>query len=170
MTQKIRILIAIALLLVMVGVIVGVDVLRRQAASPPAAAGGTASAPGSIPIYLDGKPLGAFSPADLEQLKQVSFVEPAEGKEQTGWLLRDVLLLHVDAARLTPDTLITVSSASRGKSARLTWAEVNEPANWVMFDLSNRGTLKLASVLEKLDTRDEWVQDVDKIEITRLSE
>lgn len=35
-----------------------------------------------------------------------------------------------------------------------------------MFDLSNRGTLKLVSLLEKLDTRDEWVQDVDKIEMT----
>jgi hypothetical protein len=34
-----------------------------------------------------------------------------------------------------------------------------------MFDLSNRGTLKLVSKLEKLNTRDEWVQDVDKIEV-----
>ncbi len=34
-----------------------------------------------------------------------------------------------------------------------------------MFDLSNRGTLKLVSVLQKLDTRDEWVQDVDSIEV-----
>ncbi len=34
-----------------------------------------------------------------------------------------------------------------------------------MFDLSNRGTLKLVSVLPKLDTRDEWVQDVDSIEV-----
>ena len=36
----------------------------------------------------------------------------------------------------------------------------------VMFDLSGRGTLKLVSKLEKLDVRDEWVQDTDKIEIT----
>jgi hypothetical protein len=34
-----------------------------------------------------------------------------------------------------------------------------------MFDLAGRGTLKLVSVLERLDTRDEWVQDVDRIEI-----
>ena len=34
-----------------------------------------------------------------------------------------------------------------------------------MFDLSNRGTLKLVSLLPKLDTRDEWIQDVDRIEI-----
>jgi hypothetical protein len=37
----------------------------------------------------------------------------------------------------------------------------------VMFDLSGRGTLKLVSTLERLDVRDEWVQDVDKIEVTQ---
>jgi hypothetical protein len=67
---------------------------------------------------------------------------------------------------LQPDTVVIVSSSSRDKSAQLTWAEIDDPANWVMFDLSGRGTLKLVSVLEKLDTRDEWVQDVDLIELT----
>lgn len=77
----------------------------------------------------------------------------------------DVILLYVDGKKLKADSLITVSSHSRNKSAQLTWAEVDEPANMVMFDLSNRGTLKLVSVLEKLDTRDEWIQDADQIEI-----
>jgi len=35
-----------------------------------------------------------------------------------------------------------------------------------MFDLANRGTLKLVSVMEKLDERAEWVQDSDRIEIS----
>jgi len=35
----------------------------------------------------------------------------------------------------------------------------------VMFDLSNRGTLKLVSTMPKLDDRDEWIQDADRIEI-----
>jgi len=42
---------------------------------------------------------------------------------------------------------------------------VNDRENMVMFDLSNRGTLKLVSLLEKLDMRDEWVQDIDRIEV-----
>jgi len=37
--------------------------------------------------------------------------------------------------------------------------------NFIMFDLSGRGTLKLVSVLDRLDERAEWVQDIDKIEI-----
>jgi hypothetical protein len=98
-------------------------------------------------------------------LELVSFVDAEEGKTQEGWLLRDVLQLHVAPRQLQPDTTITVSSSSRDKSAVVTWAEVDDPANWVMFDLSGRGTLKLVSTLERLDVRDEWVQDVDKIEV-----
>jgi len=81
-------------------------------------------------------------------------------------MLRDVVRLHVKDKDLEAETQVTVSSSSRDKSEVLTWAEVDDPANWVMFDLSGRGTLKLVSVLERLDIRDEWVQDVDKIEIT----
>jgi hypothetical protein len=65
----------------------------------------------------------------------------------------------------TPQTQVTVVSNS--KSVQLTWAEIDDPANWVMFDLAGRGTLKLVSVLERLDTRDEWVQDVTSLVIER---
>ena len=159
MNQTIRIGIGILVLLIIIGLILGLDVLRRQS-SPD-----QALKPGEIPIYVNQKFAGKFSPDDLDKLEQVSFVEPEEGKEQTGWLLRDVILLTVAENDLTDDTVIIVSSSSREKSAQLTWAEVNDPANRVMFDLANKGTLKLVSLLEKLDTRAEWVQDTDKIEV-----
>ena len=155
--QKTRILVAVAILAVLVVGVLGVEALRRK----------NAVMPGAIPISVGGKLAGRFTPEDLGQLTKVSFVEPEEGKTQEGWLLRDVLLLYVDPGALQPETLITVSSSSRGKSVQVTWAEVDDASNWVMLDLSNRGTLKLVSVLERLDTRDEWVQDVDKIEIGR---
>jgi hypothetical protein len=157
-SQRTRILIAICIIVVLVGVVLGIDALRRGTRGPELPAG-------SIPIYVNGKLVAGFTPDDLEQLGKMSFVEPEEGKTQEGWLLRDVLLLHVSETDLQADTLITVSSSSREKSAQLTWAEAFNPDNMVMFDLSNRGTLKLVSVLEKLDTRDEWVQDTDKIEV-----
>ena len=160
MSQRTRILIAIAILVVLAAAILGVEALRRASSEPELA-------PGSIPIYLDGKLVAGFTPTDLDRLTKVSLVEPVESKTQEGWLLRDVILLYVDPGKLDADSPVTVSSSSRDKSATLTWAEVDDPANWVMFDLSNRGTLKLVSVLEKLDTRDEWVQDLDRIEISR---
>jgi len=158
MAQKTRILIAIAVLIVVVIAVLGIDALRRSSSEPTLA-------PGSIPIYVDGKLVGGFTPDNLSQLERVSFVDAEEGKTQEGWRLYDVLLLHVKENTLQPDSLLIVSSSSRGKSVELTWAEVEETANWVMFDLSGRGTLKLVSVLERLDTRDEWVQDVDSIEV-----
>lgn len=158
MSQRTRILIAVGILIVLVVVVLGVEALRRANSEPELA-------PGSIPITVDGKLVGGFVPDDLEVLEQVSFVDAEEGKTQEGWMLRDVLLLDVDEGDLGPETRIIVTSSSRDKSVELTWAEVDDPANWVMFDLSGRGTLKLVSVLERLDIRDEWVQDVDQIEV-----
>ena len=159
MTQRTRVLIAIVALVVLVAIILGIDALRRSSSEPTLA-------PGSIPIYVDGKLVGGFTPEDLDQLEQVSFVDDEEGKTQEGWRLSAVLLLHIAERDLEPDSIILVSSSSRDKSAEMTWSEVQDPANWVMFDLSGRGTLKLVSVLERLDVRDEWVQDVDSIEVT----
>ena len=160
MTQRTRILIACAILIVLAGAILGFDLVRRRSQA-------TTLAPGSIPVYADGRLVGGFAPADLGQLEKVSFVDAEEGKTQEGWMLSNVLALHVQRSALQPDTRIVVSSSSRDKGQELTWAEVEDPANMVMFALSNRGTLKLVSRLEKLDTRDEWVQDVDRIEISQ---
>jgi len=161
MTQRTRILVAMAILAAIALGVLGIDQWQRsrQAVSEPTLL------PGSIPIYLNGRLVAGFQPTDLEQLSKVSFADEEAGKMQEGWLLRDVILLHVPRTRLTDNYLITVSSSSRNRSAQVTWAEADEPANFVMFDLSNRSTLKLVSKLEKLNTRDEWVQDVDKIEV-----
>ena len=164
MSQQIRILVGILILILILGVFLGMDTVQKRNAS--SAQGNTGNAPvGSIPIYLNGELVASFAQDDMDHLSIMSFVEMEEGKTEEGWLLRDVVLIHVNEDLLTPDTVIIVSSASREKSARLIWEEVQDPENMVLFDLSGRGTLKLVSRLEKLDTRDEWVQDVDKIEI-----
>lgn len=159
MNQGRRILIAVVILIVIGGGVLGLEALRRRRVTKDNLE------PGSIPIYVDGQLEAAFTPDDLESLDQVSFEDAEEGKTQEGWMLRDVLMLHLSEESLMPSTRITVISSSRDKSAELTWAEVDDTENMVMFDLSGRGTLKLVSKLERLDVRDEWVQDVDKIEI-----
>ena len=163
MNQNKRIIIAVVVLLVIVGIILGVDFLQRQQAASVAPAD---MPPGSVPIFVDGKFVASFVPDDLNQLKGASFVDAEEGKTQEGWMLRDVLLLYVRENKLKNDTQVTVSSSSRGKSKTLTWAEVDAQEDMVMFDLSGRGTLKLVSKIPGFDVRDAWVQDVDKIELT----
>jgi len=170
MNQSRRILIAAALIVLIVGAVLGIDALRRASATRPAAWPPTTTTPlpaGSIPIYFNDTLVGGFAPGDLEKLQKAQFTDSAENKPQEGWLLRDILLLYIPADQLQAGTRIVVSSSSRQKSAELTWAEVQEPANQVMFDLSNRGTLKLISLLPELDERDEWVQDSDRIEVSQ---
>jgi hypothetical protein len=164
MSQRVRVLIAIVILIALVGAVLGIEALRRLL-SPAAPSGDVTLSPGDTPIYLDEQLVAGFGPVDLDQLETVSFVDDEKGKLQQGWLLCDVLLLHMEADVLIPDYSIVVSSSSEGTSAQLTWAEVNNEANMVMLSLTNRGTLKLVSLLEVLDTRDEWVVDADKIEI-----
>jgi hypothetical protein len=166
MNQRTRFIIAIAVLGVIIAGVLGINALRRRASTVSAPAGEMTVPPGAIPITVDGTLVGSFTPADLEELEIVSFVDDEEGKTQEGWMLRDVLGLHVDTDALDPETTVTVISTSRDKSATLTWAEVDDPDNFVLFDISaSRGTLKLVSVLPQLDVRDEWIQDVDQIEI-----
>ena len=157
MNQRNRIIIAVVVILALVGLILGVDAIRRQQASEKIPAG-------SIPIYLDGDFVASFVPENLDEIEMVSFVDAEEGKTQEGWLLVDAIQLYVKDG-LSPETEITVSSSSRDKYKTLTWAEIENPDNIVMFDLANKGTLKLVSDMPGFDIRDVWVQDVDKIEI-----
>lgn len=166
MSQNARIGIAVAIIVVIIGAIVGVDQLQRQAATQPSAAGVPTLAPGAIPIYQGEQLLGGFNPTDLDDLEEVSFVDAEESKTQSGWLLRDVLLLVVSADDMAADTAVTVTSTSREKSVTLNWADIDNADNMVMFDVSGRGTLKLISDgLDRLATRNQWVQDVDRIDI-----
>ena len=164
MNQRKRILIAVVILVGIVGIVLGVEYFLRRGAASQAPANMPA---GAIPIFLDGKFVASFVPADLDRMERASFVDAEESKTQEGWLLRDVLLLYVSASDLTADTQITVSSSSREKSHTLTWAEVENPENIVMFDLSGRGTLKLVSRIPGFDIRDAWIQDVDRIKVVR---
>ena len=156
MTLK-RGLIAAGILLAMAGLVLGVDLIQRsRPADLP---------PGSVPIYVGDRLIGAFVPEDLEGLDQTSFVDAEDGKTQEGWLLRDILARHLSEDAFRASSTIIVSSSSRDKSAQVTWEQASDPETPILFDLSSRGTLKLASNLEGLDTRDTWVQDVDKIEV-----
>jgi hypothetical protein len=162
MNPQKRIIIAMMILLLFVGAVLGVDYLQRKKAATQMPVD---VPPGSIPIFVGGKFLASFRPDDLDQLESASFVDDEEGKTQEGWLLRDVLLLYLDGESLQAESRIKVSSSSREKDHTLTWGEVENLENMVIFDLSGRGTLKLVSTIPGFDIRDAWIQDVDKIEV-----
>jgi len=162
MDQKTRIGIGLAVLVILVGAILAVESWRNQGIANQDN-GVTA---GGVAILIGTQSPGYVMEKDLPSLEKISFTEPVENKLQEGWYLADIIRLYVDTEELLgPEAKIVVSSSSRNKTIQLTWAEVDDPANLVMFDLSNRGTFKLVSVMEQLDEREEWIQDVDRIEI-----
>jgi len=165
MSDKQRILFGFIVLLILAGGLLGVELLRRRAAQPVLADIEEELPPGSIPVSWNGTTSAYFTPDDLSELALVSFVDDEEGKTQEGWLLRDVVLLVMGETALDDSCTLTVGSSSRDKAVELSWVEVRDEANMVMFDLSGRGTLKLVSLLERMDIRDEWVQDVDSIDV-----
>jgi hypothetical protein len=163
MNQKKRVGLVVIILVILVGIVLGIDYVQRQRIASQAPAD---LPPGSIPIFVDGAYFASFTPEDLDRLEGTSFVDAEEGKTQEGWLLRDVLFLYLEEGDLKVESKIEVSSTSREKSQTLTWDEVDDLENMVLFDLSGRGTLKLVSKIPGFDIRDAWVQDVDQIEIS----
>ena len=81
MSSKNRIIIAVLLIVGIVGLVLGVTFIQRQAAYQTAATG-TPLPPGSIPIYYNGGLVGGFKPDDLAKMQKVQFTDTAENKLQ----------------------------------------------------------------------------------------
>ena len=164
MSQKTRILIVVGALVILAIILAVVGFASQsQTAQAPAAT----PQPGMIHLYVDGTFVANVSPLDMKKLPAASFKDKEQGKEQGGWWLRDVIRLYVKESQLSPQSKITVTGTRQGaKTATVTWAEALDPANNLAFDLSSDGqSIKLASTLDRLSTRDSWVQGVTQIDI-----
>ena len=166
MSQKTRILIVVVVLvLVAVGLAAVGLASQNQAAQVPA----STPQPGMIHLYVDGAFVANVTPADLKTLPAASFVDKEQGKTQSGYWLRDVIRVYVKETQLSPQSQITVTGVRQGtqnKSAIITWAETLDPANNILFAPSNDGqSVKLASTMDRLSTRDSWIQGITEINV-----
>jgi len=167
MSQKKRMLIVILVMIsLMAALIVYNAVMRNRIGSGPS----NVPLPGMISLFIDGVFRTQIMPADLDQLTMSSCNESEQGKTLKGWLLRDVIMLYVDTSSMGDYSEIAVFGArdKRGdKAVTLTWKDVSDPATHVLLHPSKDGqSLKLVSTMDQLDTRDEWVQGVMRIDIT----
>lgn len=153
-----------------------IQLVSNHASGPPAdsSQAGTSQADGrvatgtetkAVTIYLDGSPVASFDVADLEELPRTSFSDAERGAPQNGWLVFDVLTLLLPEMQIDESAVLTIRSSSRDAAATVSGAEISNADNYVLLALTQRGTLRLASALETLDERNEWVPDVDMIEI-----
>jgi len=127
--------------------------------------------PGRIHVYVDGSFTANVDPTQVSALPNASFKDAEKDKTQEGPRLADLILLYVDANKLQPDSSISVTgiqpSNDQTKEVTLTWSQVLDPASNVILDYSATGdALKLVSTLPGLDTRDDWVQGLQRIDVT----
>lgn len=166
MSSRQRIIIAIAILVVLAGSILAIDSLRRGGyLFRHMRTGAKEYSGGCIPVFSSGTLVGSFCRENSDRLKRTGFIDKKENKLQEGWLLRDVVLLYVDKKNITPGTVVRIESSSRNKKAELPWKEISDESNKILLAVSKQGNLKLVSIMKGLDTRDSWVQEVDKIEV-----
>jgi hypothetical protein len=168
MSTSRRIVIAIVILVFVIGSILVIQSFRRGGHLYRICnAGEKKFSEGCILLSSGGKKLADFCRKNSEGLKKTAFRDKKENKLQEGWLLRDVILLYVKKEDMSPDTLVRIASSSRGKKAEVRWKDISDEQNRVLLALTKQGTLKLVSVMKDLDAREQWVQDVDKIEVVK---
>lgn len=166
MSQKNRIAVIVGILVV---IAIALGVLGWLQARPPSST--AEPEPGRIHVYVDDRFTANVDPSEVTALPNASFVDAEKGNTQKGPRLADVILLYVDEGKLHPDSSIGVSgvqpSNDQTKEAILTWEQVTDPDSNVLLDYSAPGdALKLVSTLPGLDTRSDWVQGIQRIEIT----
>jgi hypothetical protein len=165
MSQKARALIVVGVLVLIGAVLAVMGVVgQNQTAQAPK---GTPAA-GMVHLYVDGAFAANVAPADLQKLPAGSFVDKEQGKSQGGWWLRDVVRVYVKESTLSPNSKIVVTGVRQGtekKASTLTWAQVLDPANNILFNQANDGSVKIAGTMEGLATRDAWVQGLSQIDV-----
>ena len=163
-----RVIIGIIIIAVVAAGILAVESIRRGGFLYRTLRGGSETFTGEcVPVYAGKNLLAGFCKENAAALAKKSFIDKSEGKKQEGWLLADVLLLSVKKEEMKPGTLVRVESTGRGKKAVLAWRDIADEANLVLLAPTKQGTLKLAAAMKGLDSRAQWVQDVDRIEIIR---
>lgn len=166
MSQKTRMLIVIAGLALVAVVLAGIGLVSQtQTAQAPA----TTPQPGMIHLYVNGAFVANLLPTETQKLTAASFVDKEQGKTQSGYWLRDVIRLYVKESTLSPSTQIIITGVRQGtekKSATVTWAETLDPPNNLLFSPSNDGTsVKVASTMDRMSTRDNWIQGLSQIDV-----
>lgn len=161
-----RILIVIAIIAVLSGIMITVDYMRTQGIlfnKNDKKARHVYN--GSLPVYNKGVLIGQFTDKVAGSLTMTSFIDSVENREQAGWRLKDVIQKYIKDATSLQTCSVRIASTKRQKYSFMAWEEIDNEDNKILLVPGRKGTLKLASPMKGLDTRETWIQDVDRIDI-----
>ncbi|MFQ6106815.1 MAG: hypothetical protein ACE5QF_04420 [Thermoplasmata archaeon] len=117
----------------------------------------------SISISCNGASRGSVRMSEMRGLPQQSYEDVlGSGATDSGPLVSDVILLRVNAAELSDDTMIRIESSLTLQERTLRWSELSNESSLFIFDFTKRGTVKFSSP----DTpKDQRVKDVTDIRV-----
>jgi hypothetical protein len=99
-----------------------------------------------ISISFEGSGRDSIRMSDLEDLPQHSYPDVlGSGTNDSGPLVKDVILLRVDPSELANDTMIKFESSLTLEERTLSWAELSNESNMYILDFTKRGTVKFTS-------------------------
>ena len=100
----------------------------------------------SISLSYLGQDRDKIRMSELEELSAYSYPDVlGSGTNDSGPLVRDVVLLRVDASELTNDTMIRFESSLTLQERSLSWGELSNESNMYILDFTKRGTVKFTS-------------------------
>ena len=101
--------------------------------------------------------------SELEGLPAHSYEDVlGSGTNDSGPLVRDVILLRINPSELSNDTMIRFESSLTLQERTLSWAELANESKLYILDFTKRGTVKFTSP----DTpKNQRVKDVTNIRV-----
>lgn len=117
----------------------------------------------SISISYEGTDRERIRMSELEGLPEHSYEDVlGSGTNDSGPLVRDVILLRIDPSELSNETMIRFESSLTLQERTLSWAELGNESNLYILDFTKRGTVKFTSP----DTpKNQRVKDITNIRV-----
>jgi len=117
----------------------------------------------SISVSYEGTDRERIRMSELEGLPAHSYEDVlGSGTNDSGPLVRDVILLRIDPSELSNDTMIRFESSLTLQERTLSWAELANESKLYILDFTKRGTVKFTSP----DTpKNQRVKDVTNIRV-----
>ena len=117
----------------------------------------------SISISYQGADRERIRMSQLEGLPEHSYEDVlGSGTDDSGPLVKDVILLRIDPSELSNDTMITFESSLTLQERTLSWAELANESKLYILDFTKRGTVKFTSP----DTpKNQRVKDITNIQV-----
>lgn len=117
----------------------------------------------SISISYEGTDRERIRMSELEGLPEHSYEDVlGSGTNDSGPLVRDVILLRIDPSELSNETMIRFESSLTLQERTLSWTELGNESNLYILDFTKRGTVKFTSP----DTpKNQRVKDITNIRV-----